>query len=150
MQKKILIPVYLLCIVVACISTQDLDQPDNNLQNRLSEIENFSNIDNNIIKGQRKSNIDSNDELYQDNERILSSSTGGHGQVTEAHGAVAVTKKRFSNAQMICVFVFFGLLLGMIVREANKKMNLPVAPIIIIIGKILIFKNNSRYRNWFY
>jgi NhaP-type Na+/H+ or K+/H+ antiporter len=72
--------------------------------------------------------------------RILS---GGAASVTVVTGAA--NTNRFSNGQMVIAFIFFGLLVGMIIKELKKKIHFPYAPVLMIFGAVtaVIYESTS-------
>jgi phosphate/sulfate permease len=52
---------------------------------------------------------------------------------------------RFNDGQMIMIFVFFGLLIGGVMRELTKRIYLPYAPALLILAGLfgLISKSTS-------
>jgi NhaP-type Na+/H+ or K+/H+ antiporter len=52
---------------------------------------------------------------------------------------------RFNDGQMICLFVFFGLLIGGVFRELTKRTGLPYAPTLLVIAALFggIWKSTS-------
>lgn len=61
--------------------------------------------------------------------RLLSTAAavGQHGESNEG---------RFNDGQKICIFVFFGLLIGGIFREITKRIGFPYAPTLLIIASL--------------
>ena len=45
-----------------------------------------------------------------------------------------VLDEEFSDTSLIAFFVFFGLLLGVVMREFHKKTNVPYTPILLVLG----------------
>ena len=76
---------------------------------------------------------DTKSELQGYNSRILSSTAAGEGETENSHFGSNQTT-RFSNAQMICIFIFFGLLFGSLILEVNKKFGIPTTPVIILLS----------------
>ena len=52
---------------------------------------------------------------------------------------------RFTNGQMVIIFIFFGLFFGMVFRELKKKFHFPYAAVLIVFGGVsaLIYQSTS-------
>lgn len=48
-----------------------------------------------------------------------------------------------SNQSLVILFIFFGLLLGVILREVNKKTKIPYTPMLVVIGMLMGYYRES-------
>ena len=128
------ISIYAFLLVISCICTLDIEKSENSLKN-IQIAENSSN------ENQWKPVNGHNYESYNYFTRILSSASTENTEASSHFGRNQTTM--FTTAQMAILFIFFGLLLGMIVREANKSAHIPFAPIVILVS-IAIGSINER------
>jgi len=71
--------------------------------------------------------------MQQKNDRIMSASAASteETETETSHGSNQTT--RFTNGQMIIIFIFFGLGFGAILKEIDKKIGIPFAPFLLLI-----------------